>query len=129
MKKIRLRPGRKPSNVQLLQMLRYMAGFYEARTTKRLAGEKLSCLRRHRLLIGEHLLATAAISAGHFSCCAAAAEQGGPGSMWTQVAAQAIAFHIMRLGDGKCTGTTRCQSLEGTSTTICCSTILARNCT
>ena len=38
-------------------------------------------------------------AAGHSSSCAAAAEQGGPDSMWTQVAAQALAIQGMRIND------------------------------
>ena len=43
-KKMGLRPGQQPNEVQLLTMLRCMAGLYEARTIKRLAGESSSCL-------------------------------------------------------------------------------------
>ena len=37
--RLHLRPGQQPNEVQLLRLLRYIAGFYESKTTKRLEGE------------------------------------------------------------------------------------------
>ena len=39
--RLHLRPGQQPNEVQLLRLLRYIAGFYESETTKRLEGEEL----------------------------------------------------------------------------------------
>ena len=50
-KRLELSPGQQPKEHQLVRLLKYIAGLYESKTTKRLNGEKLYSLMRNGLVI------------------------------------------------------------------------------
>ena len=50
-KRLELSPGQQPKEHQLVRLLKYIAGLYESKTTKRLKGEKLYSLMRNGLVI------------------------------------------------------------------------------
>ena len=134
-KRLKLSPGQQPNEDDLVGLLKYIAGLYESKTTKRLRGEGLYSLLRNGLAISWedtayvlllHLIAAGLSSSalGTLLQCGVAYATCGP--RWLL---KPSPFSICALATPMTSTTARCQCLEGTSITMCFFTILTRSCT